>query len=130
MPAKSIMPYRTLLLFAIAVTVSFPTRAQTTASTVVFSYTDTSCGAWVKSAASEEGRAQYVSWFRGFVSGYNYGNPTRQVAIGKMPDEQTLALFIDKHCREHPLSPFIGAAFALVEALREPSPAQEPKPRR
>jgi len=84
----------------------------------VFSYEDTSCGVWVKSTEKEWARAQYLSWFRGFVSGYNFGNPGNQVPIGRMPDEQTLYLFIDKYCRENPLNPFVSAAFKLVEESR------------
>jgi hypothetical protein len=88
-------------------------------SVPVFSYDDTSCGAWVQSASDELGRAQYLSWFRGFVSGYNYGSEGKQVPLEAMPNQETVALFIDKYCREHPLSPFIGAAFELVKELRE-----------
>src|ERR1039457_2582995 len=39
------------------------------APVAIFSYTDISCGQWVNSSSSESARAQYVSWFRGFVSG-------------------------------------------------------------
>lgn len=96
----------------------------------VFSYEDTSCGAWVKSAAVTEGRAQYHSWFRGFVSGYNVGNPENQVHLERMPNLQTLDLFIDKYCRENPLNPFISAAFKLVEEIREqPGPQKTKRPR-
>jgi hypothetical protein len=85
----------------------------------IFSYSDTSCGAWVKSATDESARAQYSSWFRGFLSGYNKGNPSNQVQLGRMPDDDTLFLFVDKFCRENLLNPFISAAFKLVEELRE-----------
>jgi hypothetical protein len=85
----------------------------------ILSYEDTSCGAWVKSADVNWARAQYFSWFRGFVSGYNFGNPDNQVHRERMPNEQTLYLFIDKYCRENPLNPFVSAAFNLVEELRE-----------
>ncbi len=96
----------------------------------VLSYEDTSCGAWVKSAGDTAGRAQYHSWFRGFVSGYNFGNPENQVYFGRMPNEQTLYLFIDKYCRENPLNPFISAAFKLVEEIREqPGPQKTKRPR-
>ena len=91
----------------------------------VFSYDDTSCGTWVKSADVTWARAQYYSWFRGFVSGYNLGNPGNQVQLERMPNEQTLYLFIDKYCRDNPLNPFVSAAFKLVEELREqPGPSK------
>ena len=125
-----IMHYHLSLPIAIAVMASLSAQAQSTVTIAVFSYQDTSCGAWVKSAESDVARAQYRSWFRGFVSGYNYGNPSRQVAAEKMPNEQTLVLFVDKHCRDNPLNHFDSAAFALVEALRDPPVPQEPKARR
>lgn len=98
-------------------------------SLAVFSYADTSCGAWVKSAEKDWERAQYVSWYRGFVSGYNFGNSGNQVPLERMPDEQTLYLFIDKYCRENPLNPFVSAAFKLVEELRINQTSKKPKGR-
>jgi hypothetical protein len=97
---------------------------------VQFGYADTSCGTWVTSAGSEGRRAQYTSWFRGFVSGYNFGNPDNQVLLGRMPDEQTLSLYVDKFCRENPLSPFVGAAYKLVEELRDLPSASRGGPQR
>lgn len=83
------------------------------------SYQDTSCGAWVGSQNSVSGRAQYSSWFRGFVSGYNYGNPANQVLFEKMPNPETFALYVDKYCRENPLSPFTSAVYKFVKETRE-----------
>ena len=85
----------------------------------IFAYEDNSCGTWVKSSDDIMGRAQYHNWFRGFVSGYNFGNPDNQVSLSAMPNEQTLYLYVDKYCRENPLSPFISAAIKLVKELRE-----------
>lgn len=95
----------------------------------VLSYEDTSCGTWVKSENVTWERAQYRSWFRGFVSGYNFGNPGNQVHFARMPDDQTLYLFIDKYCRDNPLKPFVSAAFKLVEELRENPPPQKVRSR-
>jgi hypothetical protein len=95
---------------------SFDARAQDIPVSI-FTYEDVSCGAWVKSANNTSARAQYDSWFRGFVSGYNFGNPKNQVR-GRLPNDQTLFLFIDQYCRENPLNPFVSAAFKLVETLR------------
>jgi hypothetical protein len=94
----------------------------------IFSYEDASCGAWVKSAGNEAVRAQYYSWFRGFVSGYNFGNSDNQVPLNAMPtNEQTIYLYIDKYCRENPLNPFVSAAFRLVEDLRKNKQPQKTK---
>jgi hypothetical protein len=84
----------------------------------VISFEDTSCGTWVRSASQRELRQVYLYWFRGFLSGYNYGAPTKQVPLAASPDDATLTLFVDKFCREHPLNPFVSAAFDLVKELR------------
>jgi hypothetical protein len=86
------------------------------------------CGAWAKSAGKDMERAQYSYWFRGFVSGYNFGNPDNQVRLERMPDPDTLVLYIDKHCREKPLERFDGAAFDLVRELRDHSERGDRKP--
>ncbi len=95
----------------------------------VFSFADTSCTEWTRSKANEPARAIYGAWFRGFVSGYNFGNSANQVPLNKMPDPASLALYIDKYCRENPALPFIGAAIPLVQEIREfrlavPAPRQ------
>ncbi|MBK7903253.1 MAG: hypothetical protein IPJ97_10160 [Proteobacteria bacterium] len=55
----------------------------------IFSYEDASCGAWIQSANVQWAREQYISWFRGFVSGYNYATPGNQVQLERMPNNQT-----------------------------------------
>ena len=96
-----------------------PSVAQDKPPLHIHSFADTSCGAWVKSSGDELGRAQYLSWFRGFVSGYNFGDPDNQVLLSVMPNNETLSLYVDKYCRENPLSPFISAMFKLVQELKE-----------
>lgn len=88
---------------------------------VVFSYEDSSCGAWANSADEPAVRWQYHSWFRGFVSGYNYGNPNNQIVLGQMPNPQTLDLFVDKYCRDNPLKPFVWATVELIKELAPPA---------
>ena len=103
-----------------ALIVGLPLMTSAIGQTIyVHSYADASCGTWVKSEGDLGERSQYTSWLRGFVSGYNYGNPSNQVRIDRMPDTKTLHLFVDKYCRENPLKPFVSAAFRLVEEIRE-----------
>ncbi|MEO8156993.1 MAG: hypothetical protein ABI648_04295 [Betaproteobacteria bacterium] len=85
----------------------------------VFSFADTSCTEWSRSAGNELSRTVYAAWFRGFVSGYNFGNSANQVALDKMPDPAALALYIDRYCRDNPALSFIGAAIPLVQEIRE-----------
>ena len=77
-----------------------------------------SCGVWVASSGNEFARAQYLSWFRGFVSGVNFADSKHQIGLAQMPSNETLSLYVDKYCRENPLSGFPGAAFQLVRDLR------------
>ena len=95
----------------------------------IFSFADTSCAEWTRSKADEPTRIIYGTWFRGFVSGYNFGNSANQVALDKMPDPAFLALYVDKYCRENATLPFIGAVIPLVQEIREfriPAAAKKP----
>ncbi len=93
----------------------------------VFSFADTSCAAWERSRDDEPLRTVYGVWFRGFVSGYNFGNSPNQVAPDNMPDPPALARYVDAYCREHPNLPFIGAAIPLIQELREFRSALPPR---
>jgi hypothetical protein len=89
----------------------------------IFWFDDASCNAWSKSATNKALRMQYESWVRGFVSGHNYANPSRQVKIGKLPGSAQLNQFLDAYCKDHPTQSFVGGAIALVQELRETVPA-------
>jgi len=96
----------------------------------VFTFEDASCSAWTKSANNKLLRAQYEFWIRGFVSGHNYGNPSRQVKIGMLPGSEELYQFLDIYCRDNSTLSFIGGAIRLVEELRDPDvPPSKPAPR-
>ena len=85
----------------------------------VSGFADMSCGAWSRSSSNQFARAQYLIWFRGFISGYNYGRPTGQVMPDRLPSNDTIELYVDKYCRDNPLAGFPAAAFKLVEELRD-----------
>jgi hypothetical protein len=82
----------------------------------VYHFKDSSCGAWAKTASTPVNRQVYVAWFRGFVSGYNYGAPKNQV--NTTLSDETVALYVDKFCRDNPLSDFPPAAFKLIDELK------------
>ena len=107
-----------LIVVAVMAGLGLTMAAQDDAPVAIHSFQDTSCGAWANSVGNQMARAQYDSWFRGFVSGYNFAAPSNQVELGRMPDDATLHLYIDKYCREHPLNPFVSAAFDLVREIR------------
>lgn len=81
-------------------------------------FSDMSCGAWMSSSSNEIHRAQYLAWFRGFVSGSNFSDRGNQVTAEQMPRDATIELFVDKYCRDNPLSLFTAAAIDLTHQLR------------
>ena len=85
----------------------------------IVGFQDMSCGRWVASKDDEVARAQFISWFRGFMTGFNYASRDNQVSLDRMPDEDTLYLYVSKFCREEPLKLFTVAAFRLVNELAE-----------
>jgi hypothetical protein len=103
---------------ALSIAISTPAASQEPPDVNVFSFGDTSCAAWARSAQDEERRELYNAWFRGFVSGYNYGNSGNQVPLGAMPKPAALAARVDKFCRDNPLQPFVGAIIPLIQELR------------
>ena len=77
-----------------------------------------SCKDWLSSDGVDDVRALYTAWIRGIVTGYNFANPDNQVALGHMPGDFTLGLFVDSYCRSHRSGSFVGAAFDLIEQKR------------
>ncbi len=94
----------------------------------IFTFEDASCAAWLKTSGNKLLRAQYEFWMRGFVSGHNYANPSRQVAIGKFPGGDALYQYLDKYCHDNANSSFIAGAIHLVNDLREPVAPVKPAP--
>lgn len=81
-------------------------------------FADMSCGAWAASSNDAATRSLYVTWILGFLSGVNFEDPHHQVGVGEMLSSDTLILYVNKYCRDHPLSTIDGAAFSLVRELR------------
>jgi hypothetical protein len=104
-------------------------QAQEPPDVNVFSFGDVSCAAWMRSQGDESVRSIYGTWFRGFVSGYNFGNSANQVQLDRMPDPPALHAYVDRYCRDNPQLTFIGAAIPLVQELRQfRTPNPPPKP--
>ena len=84
--------------------------------TNMYVFDDISCGAWAQSADNPNTRQVYTQWFRGFLSGYNYGD--EKYTVNTNINATTISLFIDKYCRENPLLPFTSGALLLTKELR------------
>jgi HdeA/HdeB family len=85
-------------------------------SVPTFAFRDSSCGTWFKT--KETYQETYWFWFRGFVSGYNYGNNDYYVYIDKLPNQETIFLYVDKYCRENPLNDFTIAMWKMIDELK------------
>lgn len=119
----------TLLCMAFILAHAPVALAQDVPDIAAFAFDDVSCAAWTRSSNDKLARTQYGIWFRGFVSGYNFGNPGNQVLLGKLPDPAGVAAYIDRFCRDNPNVSFVGAAIPLVRELRQvPAPIPERKP--
>ena len=109
------MPSKKSLVILLTALCLYGTANSETITT--YGFDDDSCGAWVKSEGNVPVRSLYYSWFRGFVTGHNYGNyanPKKQVRLERLSNE-TLQLYISKFCQDHPLDPFTFAAYHLVK---------------
>lgn len=104
-----------------ALAAALPAAAQQQINILMFE--DATCAAWARTANNKLLRAQYEFWIRGFVSGHNYANPARQVAVGRLPGGDQLYAYLDEYCHDNPNSSFVGGAFRLVEQYREATPA-------
>jgi len=103
-----------------------PCAAQAQQQLNIFSFEDSSCAAWSKTAGNRAIRAQYEFWVRGFASGHNHANPARQVAVGKLPGGDQLYAYLDDYCHDNPNSSYIGGVFRLIEQIREATPPVKP----
>jgi hypothetical protein len=106
----------------------FAAYADNKAVVAIHGFDKMSCNDWLSSDGNEDVRAIYVAWIRGIVTGYNFANPDDQVALGRMPGDFSLGLFVDSYCRRHRGSTFAGAAFALIEERRGNSALSELTP--
>jgi len=123
------MKWGCLLVSALCLVNSSTAVPQDVPDVAIFSFDDISCTAWTRSRGDQALRTVYGTWFRGFVSGYNFGNSANQVVLSAMPDPAAVADYVDKFCRDNPQLSFIAAVIPLVQEIREhrvPAPARKP----
>ena len=84
----------------------------------VFNDKDMSCGHWRKTKGQIVVRAQLTEWTRGFVTAHNYYNSNNQAHSKNALDEETIELYYDKYCKEHPLSNTYKATLSLIDDLK------------
>jgi hypothetical protein len=96
------------LLFAGAL---IPTSHISAAPLKLLGLDDMSCAAW-KKKIDPELREPYIQWVRGFLSGHNYANQSKQVAEAS---SATVAMFVDRYCTEHAAATVSDAAMRMSD---------------
>lgn len=92
------------------------TPAQEREGALMFGSTVTSCGKYLEARARNNPADNYafVFWFFGYVSAYNiyskYPQYTAQV------DGSTILAYLDKHCRDAPLSTTHDGMLKLIKS--------------
>ena len=72
---------------------------------------DMSCATW-KAKTDPELRDPYVQWVRGFLSGHNYANQSKQVSE---VSSGTVATFVDRYCADHATATVSEAAMRMSD---------------
>lgn len=72
------------------------------------------CGVFMENASNKVVRSQVGSFARGFASGQNLYNKAQ--ITEKLPDS-TVALYVEKFCREHPLEDVSSGIFRMAKEL-------------
>jgi hypothetical protein len=76
-----------------------------------------SCGHWLASRNDHALHGIQINWVLGWVSAAGYYNV--QGAL-RETDADAVSAWVDKYCREHPLSEIKDAAATLVDELAKP----------
>jgi len=80
------------------------------------------CKQWTAARDEPSVRYQYRQWIFGFVSGYNWHDPSRQIVP---PDSSAILEWIDNYCQANPSHALYSAAAALAKQMAKP--AEPPK---
>ncbi|WP_143435784.1 hypothetical protein [Hydrogenophaga sp. IBVHS2] len=83
-----------------------------------------SCGKYLEHRAfqNQSFNDLYMSWLQGYLSGINITRArTNRSELRELPDGPSMLAYVDKHCREAPLTDvWLGAERMLLELPRFP----------
>ena len=104
-----------LITFALCLLLALPAHAQRAAG--IIGAGTVTCGMYVddRTNAVPAQSFHYFNWMQGYLSAYNQFSVHPQIAV--IPNPDTLALYLDKYCRDHPLDTLLMGAFALLSDL-------------
>lgn len=105
------------VLLVMGVTISTGAATQQAAGASVSGEGITACGDYLASRRTVNETQDYVyaTWLRGFTSGFNFATRGKQITSVSAP--ATLLAYMDKYCRDNPLSTVAGGAFSLAREL-------------
>lgn len=76
------------------------------------------CRKWTEAQKEPGTRHQYQQWLFGFVSGYNWRDPSRQI---EPENVATLLAWVDNYCKANPANPIYLAAGNLAKKMARPA---------
>jgi len=103
-PTKSI-------IYLLLASTALPISPATATPLKLLGLDDMSCAAW-KKQTDPELREPYIQWVRGFLSGHNYANQSKQV--GEV-SKGTVVLFVDRYCAENSKASVGDAAMRMSD---------------
>ena len=76
-----------------------------------------SCGVYLQDRRTDNRiDIQYVQWFWGYVSAYNFFSQHAQISRTRISGETILA-YLDKYCRDNPLQFVVEGGDAMIAEL-------------
>lgn len=73
-----------------------------------------SCGEFIKNRDKPGAPGYFSQWAMGYISAYNFFGAGPNVVP---PEESTILLHAEKHCRARPLDQYLNATSALIDDL-------------
>jgi hypothetical protein len=83
------------------------------------------CSKWIAAIKEPGARYQYRQWLFGFMSGYNWRDPSKQVVP---PDSNAPIAWVDEFCKINPAVPVYMAAARMARQMEKPQNVVPKKP--
>jgi hypothetical protein len=111
-----VVNWKVLIVAFVVCLLSFPSVAQRTET--IAGLGTAGCGEYLADrqvGAHSDG--VYASWILGYISAYNLYSTSRPVAANAIPKTSTALAYLDKYCRDNPLSLVVAGAGCLIGDL-------------
>jgi hypothetical protein len=82
------------------------------------------CRQWTEAIKEPSARYQYRQWVFGFISGYNWRDPSKQISP---PDTTAVVSWVDNFCQANPEVPIYAAAAHMGRKMEKPRNAPATK---